>query len=426
MGHHPALHGPYRRLEEPLVTSMRDLNDLLASPDGRSFLDSQDIFVDKDEFLARLRDPVHPSLTEIYGAKQPRPVYALQQIYLDCTQSMLDRMALLDQLDGTGDCFPFFLWIDTDLAGTDALMQRFFWPVFGKKASVRVSAGANAQLELRFVPVETSTIEQGLDKLNTYLSQSFTGRKKLTRARARERYEQLRSVFLQHEGGVLSQLNHDVTYFLLNRYADMDPYSVLVSDLLDREVITGEVNLYLNNIDDVIRVFNEAVDHLHSRNIDPKVKPLAEDYLPLNYTCPGCRRRLRLHRQVEGPDTFAVAGCKCGNRSRFHLGAGRLSIDEIVEAGPWSPDVSLTLFMNDYVSGYVGGTSSGIYYGLVMKEVLEKVLQKRRVPILLPQPAPATDDPAPFDSLLYRYLTNSTGEQHGRTPGRVGVCTPSR
>ena len=404
---------------------MRDLNDLLASPDGLRFLESQDIFVEQEDFVERLRDPVQPALSESYGAQHPRPVYALQQIYLDCTRSMLDRMTLLDQLDQTGDCFPFFLWIDTDLAGTDALMQRFYWPLFGKKASVRVSAGANAQLELRFVPVETSTVEQGLAKLNTYLSQSFTGRKKLTRARARDRYEQLKSVFLQHEGGVLSELNHSVTYFLLNQHADMNPFSVLVSDLLHRDLITEEVNLYLNHIDDVIRVFNDAVEHLYSQEIDPKVKPLAEDYLPLNFTCLGCRRRLRLHREVQGPDTFATAGCKCENQYRFHLGAGHLSIDEIAQAGPWSPDVSLTLFMNDYVSGYVGGGSSGIYYGLVMRDVLEKVLQKRRVPILLPQPTQATDDPEPFDSLLYRYLTNSTGEQYGRTPGRIGVRAPS-
>ena len=102
-----------------------------------------------------------------------------------------------------------------------------------------------------------------------------------------------------------------------------------------------------------------------------------------------------------------------------------MSIDEIVEAGPWSPDVSLTLFMNDFVSGYIGGGSSGIYYGLVMKDVLEKVLQKRRVPILLPRPTRADDDPEAFDSLLYSYLMNHTGEHLGQTSGHFSVCSPS-
>jgi hypothetical protein len=92
------------------------------------------------------------------------------------------------------------------------------------------------------------------------------------------------------------------------------------------------------------------------------------------------------------------------------LGRHELSIDEIAQAGPWSPDVSLTLFMNDFVSGYIGGGSSGVYYGLVMKAVLENVLHKRRVPILLPQAASAErNDPAYVDSLLYRYLVDQTG-----------------
>ena len=60
VGHHQALHGPHRCVEEPDLTSMRDLKDLLASPDGLSFLESQDIFVQQEDFVARLRDPVNP------------------------------------------------------------------------------------------------------------------------------------------------------------------------------------------------------------------------------------------------------------------------------------------------------------------------------------------------------------------------------
>ena len=404
---------------------MRDLKDLLAYPDGVKFLEAQDIFLDQNKFMTRLQTPARAGIIEAYGATHPKPVYALQQIYIDCTRSMLDRMFLLERLEQHEDCFPFFLWIDTDLAGTDALMQRFFWPLFGKRASVRFSAGSNDSLELRSIPIDASRVEQALDKLNTYLSQSITGRKKVTRARAKDRYEELKAVFLQHTSGVLSELNHSVIYFLLNHHAGLNPFSVLVSDLLDRDLITAEVNLYLNQIDDVIKVFNHAVQSLHERDIDPKVKPLAEDYLPLNFSCLGCSRRLRLRREVQGRDVFAVAICRCQNRYRFHLGNHQLSIDEIVEAGSWSPDLSLTLFMNDVVSGYIGGGSSGIYYGLVMKEVLEKVLQKRRVPILLPRPTGADEDPKPFDSLLHSYLMNHAGEHLGQTSGHFSVCSPS-
>ena len=390
---------------------MRDLKDLLASPDGVRFLESHDIFVVPEDFATRLQSPVQAGLAESFGVGEHRkPVYALQQIYLDCTQSMLDRMALLECFEPHEDCFPFFLWIDTDLAGTDALMLRFFWPLFGKKVSVRLSAGAHDHRELRFIPIEPPRVQQALDKLGVYLSQSITGRKKVTRAKAQDRYEQLKAVFLQQTSGVLSELNHRVSYFLLQNQAALNPFSVLVSDLIGRDLMTAEVNLFLNHIEEAIRVFNDAVLALQAQAIAPQVKPLAADYLPLHFSCLGCRRRVRLHREAQGHDQFAVASCRCQRQYRFHLGSRQLSIDEISHAGPWSPDVSLTLFMNDFVSGYVGGGSSGIYYGLVMKEVLEKVLHKPRVPILLSQPGGVDgNEPQPFDSLLYRYLMDLTG-----------------
>jgi hypothetical protein len=61
--------------------------------------------------------------------------------------------------------------------------------------------------------------------------------------------------------------------------------------------------------------------------------------------------------------------------------------------------------MNNLVSGFVGGGSSGVYFGLLMKAALEQVLQVRRVPVLLPEMA--TDSTTKFDSLIYRYLTET-------------------
>jgi hypothetical protein len=384
---------------------MRNLNDLLKTPDGVAFLASHDILINPDHFIERLELPVQSGLIPSAGTEHHKPIYALQQIYVDCTQSMLDRIRLLHRFSSHPDCFPFFLWIDTDLSGTDALMHRFHWPLFNKEVSVRISAGAHDSRELRFVPIEVPRLEQALDKLNVYLGQSITGRKKVTRAKARAKYEQLRAVFLQQTDGMLSELNHRVMYFLLNHQAGLDPASMIVSDLLDRNLITGEINVYLNHLDAAIEAFNDAVDALRDKGIDPVVKPLAADYLPLHFSCLDCHRRLRLHRKLEGQDQFATASCKCGRQYRFHLGRHELSIDEIARAGAWSPDVSLTLFLNDFVSGYVAGGRSGIYYGLVMKAVVENVLHKRRVPILLPQATDSKhDDPAGANSLLYRYL----------------------
>ena len=387
-----------------------ELKDLLASPDGVEFLASHGIFTEHDDFVACLQAPAQAGLTDPFGTAYQKPVYALQQIYVDCTQSMLDRMAILARFEPQADCFPFFLWIDTDLAGTDVLMLRLVWPLFEKKVSVRMSPAANDQLELRSIPIEIDRVQQALDKLDVYLSQSITGRKKVARGRAKTRYEELKAVFLQQTTGTISELNHRVTYFLLHRQTRLNPVSMLVSDLLERELLPAEINVFLNHLDAAIRVFNQTVETIASQGIDPKVKPLAEHYLPLHVTCSDCRRRLRLRRETQGYDHYAVTQCKCDRAYRFYLGSRQLSMDGIAQGGPWSPDVCLTLFLNDFVSGYVAGGSSGIYYGLVMKEVLENVLQKRRVPILLPQSAGVTGHGTDsVDSLLYRYLMDQDG-----------------
>ncbi|WP_143309733.1 hypothetical protein, partial [Candidatus Entotheonella palauensis] len=343
---------------------MRDLNDLMTTPDGVAFLASNDIWIHPEDFLARLEPPVQSGLIHPSDAGPRKPIYALQQIYVDCTQSMLDRITLLDRFEPHADCYPFFLWIDTDLSGTDALMHRFHWPLFNKQVSVRISPSVHDSRELRFIPTETTRLEQALEKLNIYLGQSITGRKKVTRSKVRAKFEQLKAVFLQQPDEMLSELNYRVIYFLLNHHSGLNPVSMIVSDLLDRDVITGEINVYLNHLDAAISAFNNAVEALRAEDIDPKVKPLSGDYLPLHVSCLDCHRRLRLHREHQGQDQFATASCKCHQQYRFYLGRHELSMDEIAQAGPWSPDVSLTLFLNDFVSGYIGGGSSGIYYGL--------------------------------------------------------------
>lgn len=382
---------------------MRQLKDLMACGEGVAFLAERDMFVRQADFAARLRAPEQGALTSHFAAPQGKPVYALQQLYTDCTPSMLDRMALLRDLEQRPACCPFFLWIDTDLAGSDPLMLRMPWTVFGKPVSLRLCPAANDARELRFIPVDPAAVLDALAKLEVYVSQSITGRKKVTRARIRERLETLRSVLLPDPPGAHSDLNHRLSHFLLDSQAGLNLRSVRVSELL--ALLTTPVNDFINHLDDAIRVFNTAAEVLRAQGIEPRVKPLAPDYLPLHVSCRACRRRLRLRRETQGVDHFAAARCRCGEAYRFHLGSGRLSIDAMTDAADWSPDVSLTLFLNDWVSGYVAGASSGAYYGLVMAEVLQQVFGKRRVPILLP----------PFDGagagggLLHRYLMEGTG-----------------
>lgn len=382
---------------------MRQLKDLMACGEGVAFLAERDMFVCQADFAARLQAPANGALTDYFSAPPGKPVYALQQIYTDCTPSMLDRMALLRELERQPACLPFFLWIDTDLAGSDPLMLRVLWTVFGKQASLRLCPAANDVRELRFIPVDPAAVQEGLARLEVYVSQSVTGRKKVARARIRERLEALRAVLLPDPPGAHSDLNYRLSRFLLDNQAGLNPRSVRVSELLG--LLAPPVNDFINGLDDAIRVFNATAEALRAQGIEPHVKPLAPDYLPLHVSCRDCRRRLRLRRETQGADQFAAARCRCGEAYRFHLGSGRLSIDTLVDGADWSPDVSLTLFLNDLVSGYVAGASSGAYYGLVMAEVLEQVFGRRRVPILLPR----FDGTGADGGLLHRYLMEGAG-----------------
>ena len=381
---------------------MQQLKDLMACGEGVAFLAERDMFVSESDFAARLQEPAHGALADYFSTPQGKPVYGLQQIYTDCTSSMLQRMALLCDLERRQACFPFFLWIDTDLAGSDPLMLRMLWTVFGKQVSMRLCPAANDVRELRFIPVDPAAVRKALAKLEVYVSQSISGRKKVTRARIRERLDAIHDVLLPDPPGMHSDLNHRLSRFLLNHEAGFTLHSARVSELLG--LLTAPVSDFINGLDDAVRVFNATAAALQTRGIEPHVKPLAPDYLPLHMSCRDCRRRLRLRRQTHGTDQFAASQCRCGLEYRFHLGSGSLSIDTIVEAADWSPDVTLTLFLNDLVSGYVAGASSGAYYGLVMAEVLQQVYGKRRVPILLPQ-----FDDTGAGGLLHRYLMEGTG-----------------
>ena len=380
---------------------MQQLKDLMACGEGLAFLAERDMFVSEAEFAERLREPADGALPDHFSTPRSKPVYALQQVYTDCTPSMLERMVLLRDLERHPACLPFFLWIDTDLAGSDPLMLRMLWTVFGKQVSMRLCSAANNVRELRFIPVDATAVRDALSRLDVYVSQSISGRKKLTRARVRERLETLQDALLPDPPGTQSDLNYRLSCLLLNREAGLTLRSARVSDLLG--MLTAPINDFINGLDDAIRVFNAAVEALKTADIEPHVKPLAPDYLPLNVSCRACRRRLRLRREKQNGNQVAAARCRCGETYRFHLGSGLLAIDDIVKKADWSPDVSLTLFLNDMVSGYVAGASSGAYYGMVMADVLQRVFGKRRVPILLP---PFEDTGA--GGLLHRYLMEGT------------------
>jgi hypothetical protein len=385
---------------------MLSLADLLKSGQGIDFLRSNGLFVVQTEFIDQLKIPEDSSLAATMGLQNTKLAYAGQQIYVDCTQSMLSRIATLKDLEQVENVSSFFLWVDTDRSGSDKLITKFYWPLFSKKKPVEICVGAVKEIESRFVKLDPARLQRAIDQLGKYLQQTVKDKnKKEGLLRAKEKYDRLRTLFVQERAGSLSEFNHQVIYFLLNIHAGLNPYSVILSEVINRGLLTPQVNLFVNHLDDAIRVFNESVHSLIRQGIDPHVRPLSEDYLPLNFSCQACNRRLRLHQETQGKDHFAVATCKCGESFRFYMGGKALTVDEIVRTNRWSPDFFLLIFLNDLVSGYVGGKSSAAYYGLVMKEVLGKVLNKRRVPVLIADSLGAnTHPPNQIDSLLYRYL----------------------
>jgi hypothetical protein len=382
---------------------MKTLKDLLNSTGGRRLLERKRIFATQNDFVEQVAPPVNPILAEHLGLENRPLIFSGQQTYVDCTQSMVDRMVLLENLARLDGLSTHFLWVDTDRAGSDDLMVKFFWPHSGQQKPIRLCARVVEDMEPRFIGFEALHLSQAMDLLSMYISQTIKGKER--KERVKRKYEQLKVLFLQDPVETLAELNHRVAYFLLNNQANLNPASVILSDLLKAGILKAEINLLLNHLEAIITVFNQEAQALLQQEIDPQVGLLSEDYLPLNFSCPVDNRRLRLHREIKGVDQFAVATCKCGQHYRFYLGSKCLSMDEIGQTGRWSPDILLWVPMNDLISGFVAGKSSGIYYGLVMNDVVEKVLHKRRIPILIPESLGANQNkPEQVDSLIYHYL----------------------
>jgi hypothetical protein len=181
----------------------------------------------------------------------------------------------------------------------------------------------------------------------------------------------------------------------------------VLSDQLDKTYILDTVNLFLNHVGEIVRVFNEARQALIQNGVDPQVRSLDEDYLPIFFSCEADDRRIRLRHAIDGNEHFAVGLCRCGQEYQFHLGKETISIAEIAQTDRWSPDVCFPIFFNDLVSGFVAGKSSAIYL-MILDEVLWKVLGKKPVPILVPESLRINDSEATqVDSLIYRYISGS-------------------
>lgn len=399
---------------------MKSLTDLMRSPDGRELLRSSGVYVDPQEFKDRLRAPARTKLADSLDSEGRKLICSGQQLYVDYRQSVLSKILTLREFEQDPELLPFFLWVDTDRSGSDNLITKFAWPKPSKKGPVRIAPSKTRDIESRYVRLDPSQLRSAIDKLGTHLRESGVHREG-----AKLKYQKLRAIFIQEKPEILSSFNYRVSSFLLQNHLGYFPRPVILSETLNRGLLADEINLLLNHIDGIVRVFNESVQSHLAMGIDPQVAPRKPDYLPLFYSCDVDNFRLRLHQKVEGEDHFAVGRCKCGEDYRFFLGTKTLSIEQVARTDRWSVDVLLPAFLNNLVSGLVAGRSSGLYM-MVINAVLRQVLGVSPVPILVPARLEQLAGPPEItDSLLYDYFNTKHEAPTPSRPLRVPEPHPS-
>ena len=382
---------------------MRTLGELLDSSDGRRFLESRGVWADEEAFVDRQRPPLRSGLSVVAGLDPGRfPVYSAHQLLPDYRPSVTSKIGAIGGLGRRHPgVAPVLVWLDLDRAGADKSTSGLHLSGRGGTLHVRLASRRHDEKETRFVPVDRAALEESLRRMRAWARQHGPA--------VAERSARLEEAMVAAEPASLARLNLALTAFLVREQLGVDAPSVLVSELAARGVLTELIDEVVDAIDDVVTVFNRAIEGLVAADVDPQVRPLGPEYLPLHYSCERDDRRITLAHERRGADHFAVATCVCGNGYRFHLGTTTLSIAELAQTGRWSPDVTLPLYLGALTSGVVAGRSSALY-GLVLNEVSEKVLARRPVPMLIPEdlssvltggPAETKEGPA---GLLAAYL----------------------
>jgi hypothetical protein len=375
---------------------MRNLEDLIASEDGRTLLEMRGVLNSVEAFVERLRPPPNARLADHVGAALGTPlVYAAHQLMVDYPESVIAKLRAADQLGERPGVGAVLLWLDMDRAGADRMAAGSVVRGRGGGLQIRLASRRHDDKEVRFVPLEQAQLDQTFHKVGAWARQHSSAAGRLAR---------LIEVLQETRPRTLAEANMALTSSLIREYLGMKAPSALVSDLASGGLLTETMNDVVNAVDDVVTIFNAATDSLVAADVDPQVHHLRPDYLPLHYSCDRDDRRCSLSRVRRGADTLAVTRCACGASYEFQLGSRSLSMDAVAATGRWSTDVTLPLYLNDLASGVVAGRSSALY-GMVLNEVLQKVLAREPIPMLLPPSLPAVlAEGAETQSLLQRYV----------------------
>jgi hypothetical protein len=376
---------------------VRTLAALLESSGGVAYLAERGVFADAHAFAERLTPPARPELATLLGVDPSAPlVYLGQQACADMAGPTVAKFeAARDQVDPPAHVG--VLWHDMDSTQSERFGARVVLPGARRTHGVWLAPRELEDREPRFIEVDRARLESAVHAIAEWARGAWPHDRPAVRARL----EILAGSLLEGEITTLAQANRALLSTLLREQLGFEAPAAFASEMVARGLLVASVEEYIARIDEVVTVFNHAVDRLVVDDIDPGVRPLGRDYLPLRYSCPHDGTRLRLEREGSGSSLRATAACRCRRRYSFVLGDPP-RLDELEATGRWSIDVSMPVHHNDLASGWVAGRSTALY-GMVFNEVLEKVLERRPLPILVPARLPPEDGGQ--DTLLVRYLT---------------------
>ncbi len=372
---------------------MRDLIALRSTRAGRALLEKEMIFDDAERFSALLSPPRFGEAAQT--GQDNLPVYVHQQTYLDFQSSVVAKLqAMRDLDDRMSNVRSDFIWIDTDRAASDKLGLRLYLPGGHGKVPVRLAPGGCERHETRFIALDRDRIHDALSRMRHVVVQ-MPG----DQGTRLERFERL--IPILDSGGTLADLSLAVSGFLFAETLSFEPRPILVSNLIASRMLHTALETILNGQRQFVDVVNTRIRLLRALDIDPQIKPLPADYLPLFMKCPVDGRRLRLRLETDGCTKLACATDSGGGEHRFELGQTVLTMEALDRNVQWSPDISLPVLVNDLYSGMVAGKSSALYM-LVLNTAMREVLSMVPCPVLVP--ADLEVFPGQFDSLLYAYL----------------------
>jgi hypothetical protein len=367
--------------------------DLLQSADGVAYLAEHGVFASPAVFAERLAPPERDDLAAMLGLDPAAPlVYVGHQASADLARPTVAKFEAAQALAAGGTQLAI-LWHDMDSTQSERFGARIVLPGAKRTHGVWLAPRELEDREPRFIEVERGRLEAAVQAIAEW-AREFC---REDRAAARARVEQLAAALLDEDVATLADANRALLTTVLREQVGFEPRAVFASEMVAAGMLVASVEEYLARIDEVVEAFNAAVARLVADDVDPQVRPLRPDYLPLRYSCPRDGTRLRLDR--EGAPLRAVATCRCGTRYEFELGDPP-RLDELRASGRWSIDVSMPVHHNDLASGWVGGRSTALY-GIAFNEVLTTVLGRRPLPVLLPARLPPDGE---GETLLVGYL----------------------